>query len=117
MELLPLTHSIDVCVCVISTLHIDTAIQPESYDDEFDAEDNGKSYEKDHDEHDDLASPPGSLTSGWRARGMREARRKAAFSCRPELDPGIMAEPLSLLQIISLCFCTVRELEYLTNMH
>ena len=43
------------------------------------------------DEHDDLASPPGSLTSGWRARGMREARRKAAFSCRPELDPA-MAE-------------------------
>ena len=51
---------------------------------------NGKSYEKADDEYDDLASPPGSLTSGWRAGGMR-GKAQGSLSCRPELDPA-MAE-------------------------
>ena len=51
----------DMCVSIQHST-IDTAIQPESYDDEFDTEDNGNRYEKDDAEHDDLASPPGSLT-------------------------------------------------------
>ena len=104
-----------VCVCVwIQHSTIDTAIQPESYDDEFDAKDNGNRYEKDDAEHDDLASPPGSLTSGWRAGGM-QGKAQGSLSCRPELDPALAeVEPADYIPI---CFRIVRNLESLTNMH
>ena len=41
---------------------------------------------KDDDEHDDVASPPGSLTSGWRAGGGMQGKAQGSLSCRPELD-------------------------------
>ena len=43
---------------------------------------------QDDDEHDDVTSPPGSLTSGWRAGGM-QGKAQGSLSCRPELDPAL----------------------------
>ena len=92
------------------------AIQPESYDDEFDAEDNGNSYEKDDDEHDDVASPPGSLTSGWRAGGM-QGKAQGSLSCRPELDPA-MAEVEPAADYIPLFLhCTQSRVKYVLDCH